>query len=301
MSKLLKMRNLIFVTILILFTNYSCREIVTDEFPGFTPVPAVNSILIAGKPMKVHVSFAEMLDTNQLTLVNDAEILLYIDGNYAETLLPYENGIYFSSSIVEPLRSYRLEVNVPGYKTLTCNEILPAPSPILNIIHTSYAGKDEEGVIYSSLTFSLRTNTSERQYFEVIIRLLQGKHERLATLKKITDPVLLNEGLPLTIFSNEIIRDSVYTMTINYFTGGYGSSGGGPSYTDLYPLIIELRSCSGSYYQFVKQKYLYEKGRFPEFPAASINAFPLFSNIPGGYGIFSGYSVVVSDTLFPKY
>lgn len=295
------MRSLFFVTLLILLTHCSCREIVTDEFPGFTPVPTVNSILIAGKPMKVHLSLAEKLDTNQLTLVNDADISLYIDGNYSENLFPDENGIYFSSSIVEPLRSYRLEVNVPGYKTITCNEILPPPSPIFNIIHTNNAGKDEEGMIYPSVTISFKTNPTERQYFEIVIRMLQNKYERTATLKKITDPVLLNEGLPLTIFSNEIIRDSVYAMTINYFTGSAGFSGDEPYHTSLYPLIIELRSCSGNYYRFVKQKYLYEKGRYPEFLAASTNAFPLFSNIPGGYGIFAGYSVVVSDTLFPKY
>ena len=152
------MRSVFFVTLLILLTHSSCREIVTDEFPGFTPVQTVNSILIAGKPMKVHVSLAEKLDTNQLTLVNDADISLYIDGNYAENLSPDENGIYFSSSIVEPLRSYRLEVNVPGYKTITCNEILPSPSPIFNIIHTNNAGKDEEGMIYPSVTLSFKTN-----------------------------------------------------------------------------------------------------------------------------------------------
>lgn len=295
------MRSFFFVTLLILLTHCSCREIVTDEFPGFTPVPTVNSILIAGNPMKVHVSLAEKLDTNQLTLVNDADISLYIDGNYSEYLSPDENGIYFSSSIVEPLRYYRLEVNVPGYNTITCNEILPASSPIINIIHTSNAGKDEEGMIYPSVTISFKTNPTERQYFEIVIRTLQTRNERTATLKKITDPVLLNEGLPLTIFSNEFIRDSVYAMTINYFTGSAGFSGNEPYRTTLYPLIIELRSCSSNYYRFVKQKYLYEKGRYPEFLAASTNAFPLFSNIPGGYGIFAGYSVVVSDTLFPKY
>jgi hypothetical protein len=295
------MRSLFFVTFLILFTHFACREIVTDEFPGFTPVPAVNSIIIAGKPLKVHVSLAEKLDTNQLTLVNDADISLYIDGNYSENLLPDGNGIYFSSSVVEPLRSYRLEVNVPGYKTITCNEILPSPSPILNIIHTNNAGKDEEGMIYPSVTLSFETNPAERQYFEIVIRMLQYGYERTVTLKKITDPVLLNEGLPLTIFSNEIIKDPVYAMTINYFTGSGGFSGNEPLRTTLYPLIIELRSCSGDYYRFVKQKHLYEKGRYPEFLAASTNAFPLFSNIPGGYGIFAGYSVVVSDTLFPKY
>lgn len=295
------MRNLFYFTLLILLTICSCREIVTDEFPGFSPIPAVNSILIAGKPMKVHVSLAEKLDTNQLTLVNDADISLYTDGNYAETLQPDENGIYFSSSKVEPLRTYKLEVSVPGYETIICTEKLPSPAPILNIIHNNNAGKDEEGMIYPSVTLSFKTDPAERQYYEIVMRLLQHDYESTATLKKITDPVLLNEGLPLTIFSNEVIRDSVYSMTINYFTGSAGYSGNEPYHTTLFPLIIELRSCSRNYYQFVKQKYLYDKGRFPEFLAASTNAFPLFSNIPGGYGIFAGYSVVVSDTLFLKY
>jgi len=298
---LLKMRNLFFVTLLIFFSTTSCRELVTDDFPGFSPVPSVNSILITGKPLKVHVSLAEKLDTNQLTLIKDANISLFIDGNYAEILLPDEDGIYFSSSKVEPLRTYRLEVNVPGYETITCTEKLPSPSPVLNIIHNNNAGKDEEGMIYPSVTLSFKTNTAERQYYEIVMRLLQHDHESTATLKKITDPVLLNEGLPLTIFSNEVIRDSVYAMTINYFTGSAGFSGNEPYHTTLYPMIIELRSCSRNYYQFVKQKYLYDKGRFPEFLAASTNAFPLFSNIPGGFGIFAGYSVVVSDTLFLKY
>lgn len=294
----MKIRFLITVILLMLG---SCRELVTDEFPGFSPVPAVNSILIAGKPLKVHVSMAEKLDTSRLTLVSNADISLYIDGRYAENLIQDENGIYFSSSVVEPLKSYKLEVNVPGFRTITCEEIIPAPSPILNILHNNNAGKDEEGMIYPSLTLSFRTNPSQKQYFEIVIRTLQTSYERIATMKKIIDPVLLNEGLPLTIFSNEIIRDTVYSMTVNYFTGSAGFSGDEPFHTSLFPLIIELRSCSSDYYKFIKQKYLYEKGRFPEFLAASTNAFPLYSNIPDAYGIFAGYSVVVSDTLNPEY
>jgi hypothetical protein len=295
------MHRFLIVNLIILFTLCSCRELVTDDFPAFTAVPSVNSILIAGKPLKVHVSLAEKLDTTELTLVNDAEISLFIDGSLAETLVPDGNGIYQSSSVVEPQRTYRVEVKVPGFETISCSEILPSPSPILMIIHNNNAGKDEEGIIYPSVSVSFKTNPSDSQYFEIVIRTLQQKYERIATQKKITDPVLLNEGLPLTIFSNEIIRDTVYTMTINYFTGGDEKMGDESWHTTLYPLIIELRSCSRDYYRFVKQKYLYEKGRFPEFLATSTNAFPLFSNVPGGYGIFAGYSVIVSDTLFPKY
>lgn len=295
------MRRFLITNLIILIILCSCRELVTDDFPEFTAVPAVNSILIAGKPLKVHVSLAEKLDTNELAVVNDANILLSIDGNYAETLIPDGNGIYLSSSLIEPMKSYEMEVNVPGYETISCNEILPSPSPILKIIHNNNAGKDEEGIIYPSVSVSFKTNSSVIQNFEIVIRTLQNGYESTATQKKITDPVLLNEGLPLTIFNNEIIRDSAYTMTINYFTGGSEKIGDEPWHTTLVPLIIELRSCSADYYRFVKQKYLYEKGRYPEFLAASTNASPLFSNIQGGYGIFAGYSVVVSDTLFPKY
>lgn len=294
------MRRFILVNLVIL-TLCSCRELVTGDFPRFTPVPAVNSILIAGKPLTVHVSLADKIDTSQLAVVNNAGISLFVDGSYAEDLVADGNGLYLSSSVMEPQRSYRLEVNVPGYKTITCNEILPSPSPILHIEHNSNAGKNEEGMIYPSLTVSFETNPSEKQYYEIVIWTLKNRNKETATMEKITDPVLLNEGLPLAIFTNEIIKDTVYAITINYFTGSAGFSGNEPYHTSLFPLIIELRSCSADYYRFVKQKYLYEKGRFPEFLAASTNAFPLYSNVPDGFGIFAGYSVVISDTLFPKY
>ena len=35
--------------------------------------------------------------------------------------------------------------------------------------------------------------------------------------------------------------------------------------------------------------------------AGSITAFPLFSDVEGGYGIFAGYSSVLSDTIYPHY
>ncbi|HEX2970648.1 MAG TPA: DUF4249 family protein [Bacteroidales bacterium] len=294
------MRKLL-VIIPVILIHCSCRELVTDEFREFDPVPTVNSILIAGKPLKVQVSLAEKLDTNKLTLAVNSEISLYIDGSYVEKLLPDSSGLFFSSSVVEPLRTYSLDVKVPGHETIICSESLPSPSPILNIVHTSRAGKDEEGVVYPSVSVTFKTNPTAKQFYELVVWALHERYKQAIYLEKITDPVLQNEGLPLTIFSNEIIRDSIYTMTINYFTGGASAGTNIPWHTDLYPLIIELRSCTSSYYKFVKQKYLYETGLDFDILSTSANAFQLFSNIPGGYGIFAGYSVVASDTLFPVF
>lgn len=285
--------------LLIFFILCSCRELVKDEFPDFTPVPTVNSILVNGSKLKVQVSLAGKLDTTQLKLVDNAEILLYISGVYTETLTYSKEGIYTSSVIAEKLKTYRCEVNIPGYDTITCCDSIPDPAQISNILHIDKAGKDEEGMTYPAIRFTFENEPSEKLYFEVVIRLIEYGNEQVADLEAITDPVLLNEGLPIALFSNETITDHNYTMTLNYFTGGASSINGGPLQTNLYPLILELRSISSNYYHFVKQKYLYEKGRYPEFMAASTVAFPLYSNISGGYGIFAGYSAFETDTIFP--
>ena len=279
----------------------SCRELVQDEFQEFTPVPTVNSILAVDSIVKVHVSLAGKLDTNQLVLIDNAEILLYVDGVYKETLTRSDKGIYSSSFVVEKLKTYRCEVNIPGYETVICCDSIPETTIISDIIHFDKAGKDEEGKTYPAIKFTFTNDPSEKKHFEVIIRLIQNRYERVATLETITDPVLLNEGLPIALFSNEYINGNNYSMTLNYFTGSAGSSNGEPIQTTLYPLILEVRSVSSNYYHFVKQKYLYEKGRYPEFMAASTTSFPLYSNITNGYGIFAGYSTMKSDTIFPEY
>jgi hypothetical protein len=66
-------------------------------------------------------------------------------------------------------------------------------------------------------------------------------------------------------------------------------------------MVIELRTVSKEYYQFTRQKYLYETGRFPQFGIGANIAFPLYSNVKDGFGIVAGYSSFVSDTIYPSY
>lgn len=278
----------------------SCRELVQDQFSDFQPVPTVNSILVAGDLLKVHVSLAGKLDSNRLAVADNAAVLLYVNEEYKETLTYTDEGIYSSTIVVQPLKTYRCDVSIPGYQTVSCSEALPKPSIISNIVHINKAGKDEEGMTYPAITFTFNNNPAEKLYFEVIIRLIQSGHELAAGLETIVDPVILNEGLQIALFSNDLIRDSIYTATINYTTGSYGSINGEPIHTDLFPLILELRSVSYNYYQYVRQLYLYEEGRYPEFLAVSIPASSLYTNIKGGFGIFAGYSFVQSVKIDPN-
>ncbi len=292
----MKLLSLTILTVLLC----SCRELVTSEFPEFPSVPVVNSILISGEQLNVHVSLTSKIDTGSFALVGNATISLYRDGVFIEHLEYAGEGTYLSDHVIEPAAEYSCEIDIPGYERVLCSDSLPAAESLAGIVHINIAGKDEEGMTYPSVQVSFTNNPLRRQYFEIVLKAYSRKYESHATLEAITDRVLLNEGLPLLVFSNELITDPVYTMNINYFTGG-SSIMMGMNRASLMPLIVELRSVSYEYYRFIRQNYVYERGREPEFGPVPAVPLSLYSNIKNGYGIFAGYSFVRSDTLFPKY
>lgn len=294
-----QLQFLVFLFTLLLLS--SCRKLVQSDFPDFKQVPTVNSFLKADSLLKVHISLASKLDTNELKGLDNAQVQLYVNDMFKELLISTGNGVFTSTTYVEPLRKYECKVDIPGYETVSCINSIPKPSHLRDIIHVSVAGKDQEGMTYPAVKFTFSNNPAEKLYYEARIRLIKYGSEQIPDMYNIVDPVLLNEGLPLSVFSNELISDTVYTMTINYITGSAGSSNGGPITTTLYPFILEVRSVSYDYYQFARQKYLYDTGRFPEFGLSSNQAFQLYSNVQNGYGIFAGYSSVISDTITPQY
>jgi hypothetical protein len=300
----------VITTILIALSLSGCRTLVSDDFPDFETAPTVNSILVEGEPMSVLVSTTGKIDSLPLSAVNNAMIDLYIDGKFGEQLENTGSGTYASKAIIEAGKEYRCKVIIPNRDTIVCSQTLPEASPILKIEHINIAGRDEEGTTYPAIKLTFKNNTSERSYFEVNIKYFI-KHsawkdeegfveQRSVHILSITDPIILNEGLPIALFSNEIIQDSAHTMTLNYFNGSTSSRNGGPYRTTLFPLVVELRSVTYDYYRYQKQYYLYNNGLWADGLVSTMTASPLYSNIENGNGIFAGYSVFATDTITPE-
>jgi hypothetical protein len=300
----------IFIAIFIALSFGACRSLVSDVFPDFETVPAVNSFLVEGEPLSVLVSMTGKIDSLPLPVVNDAIIDLYIDGEFGGQLENTGSGNYTSNTIIRKGKEYRCRITIPNRDTIVCKQTLPEPNPIIKIQHINIAGRNQEGTTYPAIKFTFKNDITERRYYEVDIKCFikhpawKYEDEYMETLSAniltITDPVLLNEGLPIALFSNEIIDDSVYTMTLNYSGGGSSSQNGGPWRTNLHPLIIELRSVTYDYYRYKKQYYLYNEGRWADGLTNTNPPSPLYSNIENGYGIFAGYSVFFSDTITPE-
>ncbi len=281
-------------------TLSSCRDLVQDEFPDITPVPTINSFLIPDSIFKVHVSLSDELDSVPLGLIDNAEVQLFKDGAFEEILTPEGKGWYSASQLVKYGSRYQCKVKIEGFEELSCSDSLPVPSDILNIEHIINAGKNEEGLSYPAVKVTFSNKPNEKRYYELIIRIDYHGWWHKADMFDITDPVLLSEGLPLSVFSNENIDGDNYTMLLNYSTGSSSSRDGGIHKMDLFPFAVELRSISYNYYLYLRQLYLYEIGRYPDFTDGYTGTFPLHSNITNGYGIFAGYSTTISDIINPE-
>jgi hypothetical protein len=283
----------------------SCNELVTDVFPDYPASPTVNSILVVGEPLLLNLSFTSGLDSLTLSTVNNATIELYCDDEFREQLELTKEGTYISKTIIESEKTYTCTIIIPNYDTIVCSQTLPTPTPILSVEHIGVAGFDEEGNTYSAVKFSFPNNIQERRYYEVAIKYFSfynGETElHTANIHTYVDPVVLNEGLPIPLFSNEIIDDSVYTMTLNYYSGSSRIKDDDGVYHSIYsPFILELRSVSYNYYCYIKQYYLYENGGSSYGLLGSTAILLLYSNIENSYGIFAGYSVFSTDTITPE-
>jgi hypothetical protein len=278
----------------------SCREVVQSGFPEMEALPVINAILVAGENVHVNLSLAASLDSSKIPWVDNAVVAFFENDSFLENLEYAGQGLYTGNSVVQQNTGYRCEIEIPGKGLFSCSTHVPLQERIKSIKLTEQAVKDAEGYTYPSVEVVFTNSLKNRMFYDIQIKLFEHGEASPAWIKDHTDPVLLNEGLPLATFSNDLITDTVYSMDINFFTGSTGSDNYGPISTRLYPFIVELRTVDASYYHYYKQLYLYYTGRYPEFSFSGTAAYPLYSNIENAYGVFTSYAVSVSDTIYPS-
>lgn len=288
----------------VLFTG--CYTLIDPKLPQLENIPVANAFLQHGYPVQIMLTHSAKPDTAAINAINNAQVRLFVDGIFTEELNYLGDAIYEGTTIVEAGKKYSCKIALPNADTLFCEDMVPLPEEILGIEHINIAGKDKEGYTYPALKLTFSNRVNMLSYYEIIIRAYTPVDDRyfeffkIAKIMDISDPVLLNEGLPIVLFSNETISDSVYTMHINYFTNMIENIDDNRR-TLFWPLIIELRTVSYNYYKYQKQLYLYKKGIESNGVLESMTSAPIFSNVENGSGIFAGYSSMFSDTLFPAY
>ncbi|MFA6126143.1 MAG: DUF4249 domain-containing protein [Bacteroidales bacterium] len=277
-----------------------CRERVQDEFPDFNSVPVVNCFLVADSLIKVHVSLAGQMDTLPLALVDNATVTCTINDSAVSKLNSVGNGNYAGDTRIRAGNVCRVNVSVPGFPEMAATDTIPHEVQLTSIRHINEAGVNEEGYPFPAIVISFPVDPGRIQYFQVILNVNSYKEVWWpANFRDFSDTVLLAEGLPIAVFSTARIKTSNYTLKLDYSPNSYSGSNG-VIQPDLHPFVVEFKAISYSYYQYLRQLYLYETGRFPDFGFGSYHTYPLYSNITNGMGIVAGYSTFRSETITPQ-
>ena len=205
------MKKHFFVFLMVAIAFSGCRKQVSDyERPDFDPQPTLNAVLQEGQPVWAQVTFAQGLDSVRPSACTDAEVLLYVDGQFAEKLQHEGDGLYVGETTAEALHEYACQVVIPGYDTLFAQTEMPEKPVVTGVEIMENATVDDEGRPCPAFLITFRTDPNRNLYYSLNIyadflneyydaetHAYLGHSTESGTMSasiNTDDPVLLNEG-----------------------------------------------------------------------------------------------------------
>ncbi|MFN3852420.1 MAG: DUF4249 domain-containing protein [Spirosomataceae bacterium] len=231
--------------------------------------------------------------------IKDAEVLVYEDGKFLERLKYEKDDNYISETGYKPKvgSKYSLKVNAVGFPSVETNEEVIPTKP--NVTYFDFS-QDIESALNDwkkakKLILKLKDEEEKQNFF-----LLNGyaywnnQKTGISTGFGISQPnefilPCLNFYIGSAIINNDCFQNNSYTYERGYeidrFFMGYSTQ-------RVQKMEFFVRQINKSYYDFCKT-YYEEEDLLKAFNSPN----PRYSNIKGGYGIFSAYNEVKFEAL----
>ena len=317
------------ILVVMLAMLYGCNREIDFDFPDAEPAIVVNSIITPESPISVSVSAVMPIAPDSYNVVNDtdeygtihsqhvpkpkyciedASVLIYEDGVLLCSLEYTEDGYYVSDKYPKVGSTYTLIVNAPGYKECKATTTLYSMPVLGNMSFLDTVSVDQEGFPLSKLSFTIKDNDPNHNFYEVSCRAVSDKYDVeyewiYFNSSRNTDKVLTqSESLPFNdrvlLFTDEYFSNSSYNLDVIYRYNPYVAMA-------KYDLEITIKTISESYYEYLRSRMMqaYQEESLFEYLAnyESLSATPvdIYSNIENGYGVFASYSTM-TDTIMRK-
>ena len=261
------------------------------------------------QPVWALVTFAQCLDSVHPAPCTDAEVLLYVDGQFTEKLQHDGKGRYVGETTAEALHKYACKVVIPGYDTLFAQTEMPE-KPVVTLVEImENATVDEEGNPCPAFLVTFKTDPNKKEYYQMNMdALFRNDYASGYSFSKGTitssintdDPVLLNEGSDRLLFSNEIITETDYTLKVNSTFGnhGWGGDHSGTAVRSGY-VVVRMHGLSESAYHYMKSQNAFEEpDAYSNLFLGVISPINLYSNVENGRGVFAAIAPMTCDTVF---
>ncbi len=291
------------ILLLTLLTLWGCKErpiglklpYEGDKLVLFGQVRAGDTVRI-----EVQKTYPPTGKSTYIDGIADAMVKLYDEKGFLEALAYLGKGIYTSASgrKWQQGSQYKIEVEAPGFSlTSTDLEMMP-DSPVVAGYEfgRSIDSKYNPGIPSKELIINIQDNTNEENYYMVVVKRSIGKHTFGVNIFDMDKPVDdFEDPCQFNYLSNIVLNDLCSEMGIITLKKGIEIEH--PSYLDIDltaqdKITVFTRQISKSYYEFCKTYYTED-----DLMVAFKTPYPRYTNITGGYGIFTGYNEIRKEFL----
>ncbi|MDG1734500.1 MAG: DUF4249 domain-containing protein [Crocinitomicaceae bacterium] len=294
------------VTSFLLFTN--CTKEIEFDAQDIAPRIVVNSLFTNDSLWTANISRSVgVLETTSYTSIEDADVSIF-DGNGVQvtTLTNQGDGLYTSPTGATPQADelYTIEVNAPGYTSVSATNRIPTAVQINSIDTVSSTNSDGENILETTINFQDPSANENYYMVEVLVKgtwidEFEG------------DTIEFRE--PLQISCNDINVETINRFNSGGFENTYlylmlkDENFDGEDYALTFSVInyaelkdlelfgeIRLVNTSAAYFNYLKSFNMYQ--------SASGNPFAtpvqVYSNVENGMGIFAGGTLTYWDVGF---
>ena len=324
-------RTFVLFTVLIAFLiAVSCTREIDFTEKITAPKLVINGICALDSMVALEALISKPIHGNmqELTLINDANVFLYVDGVKTEKLVADVNnpGLYKGKTKIEKGRKYAVEAEHAAYGKVHSSEtLIGGKISIQNIALRSDSAQTEnsERIPDIKCTVKFIDPVDEDNFYRLIVSYRIGRaykntdesgnekisitlidYHGLSESVESTDPVLLqnktNDNMVFdesnskyTLFTDELINGKEYDLEFNLNRSMlYKLADVDTTTGGFYRVIIELQSLSKEVYYYIKSidgADNITEGLFTE-------PVQVYSNINDGIGIWGLYTSSV-DTI----
>jgi len=249
----------------------------------------IHSLYKAEDTIKVYVTKSTGIFDYLEDNIEDATIKLYKNDVFLETLTyDSESNYYKSENVAQINNDYQIVADIPGVNAISASSHTPK---LPNLVSWEYIGEigyaDSESIFYM-LKVEIDDDVSKRNYYEIMVNITEIDNEDYVGwgnqgLFNLSEPVFVNEENPKHLFSDDLFNGTNYTLNAGFVM-----------HEDVNSFNLELvfRQVTKDYYNYKKKldKHIEAQGGDDIF--GYMEPVQMFSNINGGYGVFTGYSEV---------
>lgn len=272
----------------------SCEKVIDISIPDKERKLVVNGIVSPDKPVVVQLSRSRyVLETDMLNLVSGGVIRLYHGNDPVGTLQEGPSGEYSLTDFrPQAGMTYRLTASYAGLKPVEAEATLPSPVPISAVDTATVTGEWGQQELRISIIFKDPAGIRNYYGFGADITYKEFDYGTMTyTGRKLTHPAYLSGRddrfvkEESTTFDGKLYFDDLLFDGLNK-TVSLGITDYSLYESDTVWLNVRMDQTDAAFYRYVVSYSAYEEAHGNPFS----EPVQVFSNINGGFGIFSGYS-----------